>query len=72
MISRTLHILEQRVTMNEETTQSVNEYFRDAKKRQNAANKQALYYNPDAMLASLKEEHHERLRLQQLREEQAF
>ena len=61
MISSTLHVLEQRVTMNEDSTTQVLEYFRDARRRQKESSKQVVYYNPEAIGRSLREERMRRM-----------
>ena len=46
IISRTLHVLEQRVSMNEESVTQVMEYFRESKEAQRAKRHDILEYNP--------------------------
>ena len=45
LISRTLHVLEQRVSMNEESVTNVMEYFKEAKERRENAQNDVLQFN---------------------------
>ena len=45
IISRTLHVLEQRVSMNEESVQNVISYFKETKELREAKAQQVLSYN---------------------------
>lgn len=56
MISETLHVLEQRVSMNEDSTTQVLSYFEDARKRKSEQSKQVVYYDPAAIGRSMREE----------------
>lgn len=46
IISRTLHVLEQRVSMNEDSVTGVMDYFRDCKESERNAQLQVMQFNP--------------------------
>jgi hypothetical protein len=50
IISRTLHVLEQRVCMNEESVTQVMEYFHEVKDQQRAKRGDVLSYNPQNLM----------------------
>lgn len=50
IISRTLHVLEQRVSMNEDSVTQVMDYFREVKDQKQAKRHDILEYNPRNML----------------------
>lgn len=49
IISRTLHVLEQRVSMNEESVAGVMDYFKEVKKSEERLSKQVMQFNPEAI-----------------------
>lgn len=52
IISRTLHVLEQRVSMNEESVSSVLDYFREVKEQKASARNDVLQYNHKNLLSA--------------------
>lgn len=58
-------MLESRVGMNEESVDTVMNYFREARAHQDVASKQVYSYNKEAMLETLKNERLERIRQEQ-------
>jgi hypothetical protein len=50
IISRTLHVLEQRVSMQEESVSGVMDYFREIKEQQASAKNDILQYNHSNLL----------------------
>ncbi len=52
VISRTLHVLEQRVSINEESVSGVMEYFREVKEAKASAKNDILQYNHQNLLTA--------------------
>ena len=61
IITQTLHVLEQRVSMNEESVTGVIDYFRDARESQARKQNLVMQFNPDAIVETLKKEREARL-----------
>lgn len=58
-------MLEQRVSMNEESVSGVMDYFKECRESKSHAGKQVIQYNPQAIMQELAEERAKAIRIAQ-------